>query len=298
MSDTTTSVSARRRRLSPRAFAVLALAPAFALVAGMLFYPLGYSFWLSLTDSDGIESNFVGLDNYVDLLSDETVREVLVTNALFLISVPLVLVGALVTAVLMYEEVWGHRLFRILFFLPSVLSTVVIGLVFRTFFAYDGPVNDLLEAIGMEPVNWFGEGGTAMAVIILALVWSGFGYGMLLLLAAMADIDPDLYAAARLDGAGWWARTWDITVPSIRRVLVFVSVINVSYVFTSLFGFIFVMTSGGPGYSTTTLDYLIFVRFGDGSLGAGSAVAFLLFLIVLVLTWLQFRVFRDEQERS
>ena len=180
-----------------------------------------------------------------------------------------------------------------------IAATTVYPLLFRSFFAYDGPVNDLLGHLGVAPIDWMSSGPTAIAVVILALVWSSFGYGMLILLAGMAAIDPSVYEAARLDGAGWWQRTSQITLPLIARPMRFLSVINVIYTFTSLFGFIFVMTSGGPGYETTTVDYFIYLKaFAGFNLGGGAALAVMLFFVILGLTTVQFRVFRDDEDAT
>jgi ABC-type sugar transport system permease subunit len=273
-------------------FAYLAVLPALAVILALMLFPIAYSFYLSFNRTDGVTFAFIGLSNYADLVQDETFWRVLLNNFLFLIAVPLILLASLLCAVLMYEQVWGWKLFRVVFFVPSVISTVVIGLLFRNFFAFNGPVNQLLARFGAPAIDWMGSGQTAIAVIILALVWSSFGYGMLILLAGMASIDPHVYEAARLDGASWGQRVRDITLPLISKPMRFLSVINVIYTFTSLFGFIFVMTSGGPGYETTTVDYFIYLKAFTGmNLGAGAALAVLLFFIVMALTVVQFRFF-------
>lgn len=277
-------------------FAYLAVLPVLLIVGVLVLYPIASSFALSFTETDGLTSSFVGLANYADLLRDDDFWRVLLNNFVFLLSVPMILLASLVCAVLVYEQVWGWKIFRVVFFVPSVISSVVIGLLFRSFFAYDGPVNGLLAAFGGEPVDWMASGRTAIAVIVLALVWSSFGYGMLILLAGMAAIDPHVYEAARLDGASWGQRVRQITLPLIARPMRFLSVINVIYTFTSLFGFIFVMTSGGPGYETTTIDYFIYLEaFAGFNLGAGAALAVMLFAIVLGLTVVQFRLFGADE---
>ena len=188
----------------------------------------------------------------------------------------------------------GWQAFRIIFFIPSVLSTAVIGLMFKSTFAFDGPVNKLVVAAGGMPISFFSMPTLAIAVIVLALVWSGFGYGALIVLAGLSAIDRSIYEAADLDGAGWWQKLVFITLPQIRRVLLFVSVINVIYTFTSLFGFVYVMTAGGPGYSTTTLDYLIYQKaFSSADMGSGSALAILVFILIGILTVLQALVSRE-----
>ena len=277
-------------------FPYLAVLPMCLLLAALLLYPIVYSISLSVSELDGLSSRFVGWENYANLLHDEDFWRVLLNNFIFLLSVPLILLASLVCAVLVYEQVWGWQVFRVIFFVPSVISAVVIGLLFRNFFAYDGPVNQLLGAFGVEAIDWLATGGTAIAVIILALVWSSFGYGMLILLAGMSAIDPHVYEAARLDGASWGQRVRDITLPLIAKPMRFLSIINVIYTFTSLFGFIFVMTSGGPGYETTTVDYFIYLKaFAGFDLGAGAALAVMLFLVILILTVIQFRIFAIDE---
>ena len=212
------------------------------------------------------------------------------------IAVPMVIFSALLVSVLLYERVRGWRFFRVIFFLPNVLSVAVIGIMFRNAFGYYGPVNQLLGLFGVEPVQFFTDGTLAISVIVLALVWSGFGFQALLLLSGLTAINPAIFEAAALDGAGWWQRVWHITLPNIRRILGFVFIINILYTFTSLFGFVFVMTAGGPGFDTTTIDYLVYLRaFSSSNLGVGAALAMLLFGFIAILTVLQAKVFRIQE---
>jgi multiple sugar transport system permease protein len=290
----------RRRRRTPW-FALAAIAPSVLIVCLFTLVPLGWAVRTSFERNNGVRARWVGLENYTRLLGDRQFWDILLNNVIFLLAVPGVLTLALIAAALIYEQVPGHRIFRIVLFVPTIVSTVVVGILFRAFFALDGPVNRLVELFGAAPVNWLGEGSTAMLVIIFALVWGGFGYGMVVLLAGMSSIDPSLHEAAKIDGARWSQRVRLITLPLIARPIRFVSVLNVSYTFTSLFGYIFVMTSGGPGFDTTTLDYFVYNRaFVASQFGMASALALILLLIVLALTVVQFRVTRvdDGAERA
>lgn len=286
-------------RRAERRFALIAIAPAALLVFCLMLVPIFGALGISFFKTDGVTATFVGFANYLGLLTDPLVGAVLLVNLQFLIAVPLVLVTATLTAVLLYEKVLGWQAFRIVFFIPSVLSTAVIGLMFKSTFAFDGPVNKLVVAAGGVPISFFSAPTLAIAVIILALVWSGFGYGALIILAGLSAIDREVYEAADLDGAGWWQKLFFITLPQIRRVLLFVSVINVIYTFTSLFGFVYVMTAGGPGYSTTTLDYLIYQKaFSSADMGSGSALAILVFILIGILTVLQALVSREREPKA
>jgi multiple sugar transport system permease protein len=290
-----------RRRSRVPWFSLAAIAPSVLIVCVFTLLPLAWAVRTSFERNNGVRSRWVGLENYSRLIEDPQFWEILLNNVVFLLAVPGVLTLALIAAALIYEQVPGHKVFRFVLFVPTIISTVVVGILFRAFFALDGPVNRLIELFGASPVNWLGEGSTAMLVIILALVWGGFGYGMVVLLAGMSSIDPSLHEAARIDGATWWQRVRKITLPLIARPIRFVSVLNVSYTFTSLFGYIFVMTSGGPGFDTTTLDYFVYNRaFVASQFGMASALALILLAIVLVLTIIQFRVTRvdDGAERT
>lgn len=275
----------------------LAVLPSFIIVAGFMAFPILFAVFISFTKTNGLTFDWIWFENYRSLFTDPVVHEVFLNNFKFLISVPLVIFVALVSAILLFEQFKGWKFFRVIFFLPSVLSVVVIGLIFRNAFGYYGSVNQFLGLFGMEPRQFFITSNYSIFIIILALVWSGFGYQSLLLLAGLTSINPAVFEAAAIDGAGWWRRLWSITLPNIRRVLGFVFIINFIYTFSSLFGFIFVITAGGPLYETTTIDYLVYLRaFSSSNLGSGAALAVVLFLFIGVLTLLQGRVFRLQRE--
>lgn len=272
-----------------------AVLPACLVVMTLLFYPIAYAVWISFLKTDGVTSKFIGLKNYSDLLTAPLVHQVFLTNLKFLIAIPSVIFLGLFTAVLLYQEVLGWRFFRIIFFLPSVLSASVIGLMFRSAFTLNGPINSALVSLGITPINFFADANLAISVVVLALIWAGFGYAMMILLSGLMTIDTDLFAAAAIDGAGWWKRFWYIIVPSIRQQLAFVSIINTLYTFTSLFGFIFVMTAGGPLYSTTTLDYLVYQKaFSASDMGQGSALAIMIFVVIALLTITQSKYLKND----
>ncbi len=290
----------RRRRSFNRRDKIIglfAVLPALVVVMGFMIYPVLFALYISFNKSNGVKFEWVGLDNYVKLLVDPLVHQVFLNNLKFLISVPLVIFVAVIVSVLLFERVRGWKFYRIIYFLPNVLSAVVIGIMFKQIFGYYGVVNEILAWAGAERIQFFTTGNLAITVIILALVWAGFGYQSLLLLSGLTAIDPSVFEAAALDGAGWWKRLWYITLPNIRRVLGFVFIINVLYTFTALFGFIYVMTAGGPGYDTTTIDYLVYLKaFETGNKGPGAALAVMLFVFIGLLTVLQNKFFRIQDE--
>jgi ABC-type sugar transport system permease subunit len=275
-----------------RAFPYAALLPAAVLVLGLMIVPIVLTIYHSFTNWDGVTSAFIGFTNYRLLFSNPIISKVLINSVIFLISVPLILLMSLVVGVLVYEKVPGWKLFRFLFFIPNVLSPVIVGALFSTFVLPGGVADKGLSVFGLGHYAWLQHPWAARIVVIAALVWSSFGFGMVVVLSALATIDPALYDAAEIDGAGWWRRLRSITVPMISGSLQFLSVINVIYTFTSMFSFVYVITAGGPGFATTTVDYYTYLTtFENGQFGYGAALAVLLFLIVLTLTVLQLKLF-------
>jgi multiple sugar transport system permease protein len=291
----------QRTRKRRNVFSYVALIPAALLVLGLMVLPIGATIYHSFTNWDGVTSDFIGFKNFELIFHNPIIASVLVNSLIFLISVPLILAASLVTAVLVYEKVLGWKVFRFLFFIPMVLSPVIIGVLFSTFFLPGGIVDVILRPIGLGNFSWLANPWAARWVVILALVWASFGFGMVVILSAMSTVDTALYDAAAIDGASWWRRLRSITIPMISGSLQFLSVINVIYTFTSLFAFVFVITAGGPGFSTTTVDYYTYITtFENGQFGYGAALALLLFLIVLTLTVAQVKLFpnREVQQGS
>jgi multiple sugar transport system permease protein len=285
-----------RRRRKWRVFPYLALVPATVFVVVLMVLPIGATIEHSFTNWDGITSNFIGLQNFTLIIRNPIISEVFLNSLIFLLSVPLILIASLLVAVLVYEKVPGWRVFRFLFFIPNVLSPAIVGALFSTFFLPGGAADEPLRALGLGSFAWLSHPWTARIVVILALVWTSFGFGMVVILSAMTTIDTALYDAAAIDGASWWRRLWSITIPMISSSLQFLSVINVIYTFTSLFSFVYVITAGGPGFATTTVDYYTYLTtFENGQFGYGSALAVLLFLIVLVLTIAQIKLFPQRE---
>lgn len=279
-----------RRRFG--AFPLVAVAPAVVLVLAVMIFPIGSTMYHSLTSWDGTTTRFIGIENFKLLWQDSVMREVLVNSLIFLIAVPAILISSLVAAVLVYERVLGWRVFRVLFFVPGVLSPVVVGALFSTFVLPNGLANEPLRLLGMHPIAWLAAAWPARFVVMAALVWTSFGFGMIVVLSAMSTIDPALYEAAVIDGASWWRRLRSITLPLVSGTLQFLSVINVIYTLTALFSFVFVITGGGPGFATTTIDYYTYVTtFENGQFGYGSALAVVLFVIVALFTFIQMKLF-------
>ncbi len=277
---------------------MLLSAPAIVLVLVLLGLPIAQAVYYSFTTWDGQTSTWIGIDGYVGVLTDPTFWRVLLNNTALLISVPVSLLFGLVVAVLVHEQVWGWRFFRSLYFLPTAISWVVIGMVSTRFFAQQGVLNDLLSQLGLgglksDPLS--SEQG-ALLVIALTFIWSTLGTNMIIFLTGLATLDTSVHEAARCDGASAFRTFLYVTLPQLKRYILFASTITIISAFTGLFSLIFVMTGGGPGYGTTTLEFFVYqTAFTKGAFGTGALLGVLLFVIMAVVGVLQLRLLRSDE---
>lgn len=271
---------------------LLSVLPVILIIMIVRGYPLVTAFIKSFTNWDGLSKNtFIGLDNYINIIQSGEFWMMLRNNFILLLYIPIQLFIGIIVAFLLYEEVFGWKFFRSLYYIPQIISTVVIGYLFAVFFGYYGPINQILTAIGLGnfAIEWLGNGISAMIVIMICLVWINIGWQGILVLGGLSSMSPSIFEAAKIDGAGYWQKLFKITIPMLARVIEYSCVISVIWVFTGLFPFIFTMTNGGPGYETTTIDYMIYLKaFVTGSqLGAASAVAIILLVVILIFTKIQ-----------
>jgi len=277
-----------RRRIRQRQ-AILSILPVVLVLLAIRAYPIVFAAAKSVTNWNGLyTSNYVGFTNYARLLKGEVFWILVRNNFVLLLNVPIQVFLGLVVAVLLHERAWGWRFFRSLYYIPQIISAVIIGYLFRTLFSMDGPINIVLARIGLMPeaLEWLGNTATALGVIVFCLVWSSVGWQAIVFMGGLSAIPESVFEAARIDGAGFWRRTFQVAVPMLVRVVEYAVMLSVVWTFTGLFPFIFSLTRGGPGYETTTLDYMIYLRsFVSGvNLGEACAIAMLLLLIILALT--------------
>ncbi|WP_101925439.1 MULTISPECIES: carbohydrate ABC transporter permease [Luteimonas] len=275
------------------------------IVLGVFFgIPVASALLLSLTDfdlyalSDMDHLRFVALGNYVELLQTPLFWKSLGNTAYFVvIGVPLSIGVSLGAALLLNAKVARFKgLFRTALFAPVVTTLVAVAVIWRYLFHTSyGLVNWALGQIGIAPVDWLGDPTWAMPTIILFAVWKNFGYNMVIFIAGLAAIPEDLYEAARIDGASRWKQFVHVTLPMLGPVLLVVAVITVSGYF-QLFAEPYVMTRGDPLQSTVSVLYFMYEEgFMWWNLGRASAVAFLLFLIILGVTTLLLRFGRKRE---
>ena len=273
--------------------------PFLVLFALFTLIPIVQGFWISLHNWELVGTNiqFIGLNNYQRLLSDKLFWSSLEHTVFFvLLSGPGLVIVGLLFALMLNRKIHGMGIFRTLFYMPNILSVAVVGLIFARIFASDqrGLINAILVQFGATPVQWTLNTALAMPVIAICTLWWTVGFNAVVFLAGLQGIDENLYDAAKVDGANNWQVFRYITIPSLRRTMTLVSVLQVIASF-QVFGQIDVITQGGPSGATRTIVYYIYERsFDYWDLGYGSAMAFVLFILLFVVSIFQLRI----QERG
>jgi multiple sugar transport system permease protein len=258
--------------------------------------PIATAVYLSFHDWNGLSDPiFAGFDNFKGLFGDLAFWSSLRTTLVYvLIFVPSLLVVSLALAMLVNQKLKFTWFFRSAFFLPVMFSLVVASVVWGQIMQEKGGLlNNLLATLAIPPQPWLGSTSQALVAIVIVVLWQGVGYNMIIFLAGLQDIPSDIYDAAAVDGANAWSRFWRITVPLLRRTTVFVLITSLIAAFQA-FDPMFVLTAGGPANSTTTTVFYIYQNaFSFLRLGYASAISLVLFLMILALSGLQLRVFRD-----
>lgn len=264
-------------------------------------YPVIYSFILSLSEYKTLsnETTFIGLGNYTALFSDQAFLKSL-SNTLIFVFVTVPITTTLATALAVLVDRTNGKLkefFKAAYFLPSVTSLVVIALIFKNLYSKEGYINTLLQMVGMsgQPAGWLQSIDTALPAIMAMDIWIATGYYMIIVLAGLQTIPKDLYEAADISGASPWQQFKSITLPMLKPTLLFILVVNTIKSF-QVFIEIYVMTKGGPLNETTTLVYQVYQNAFEMSdkMGYASAVAYVLFFIILMISLLQMKLLKEK----
>lgn len=265
---------------------------------GFIFFVLGPLVavgYFSLTEYDVISPpRFVGLENYMRLFGDERLQQVYLNTIIYVVAaVVLINVFALFFAVLVNQKLPRALvyIFRSAYFFPSLVALVYVSLIWQALFQRDtGIINYYLQAVGMAPVDWLNNPEQSRFSVIIVDVWRNIGFAMLIYVAALQEVPKELDEAAQIDGAGPFMRFRRVTLPMISQAVFFNVTMTVIGAF-QIFESIIVLTGGGPGDSTrSVVMYIAEKAFSDFQLGYASAISVTLFLIVLVITLIQFRV--------
>jgi multiple sugar transport system permease protein len=281
----------KNRQVAAR-FAFFSLLPALAIILIFRVFPLIWGFVLSLTDATGAQKgSFVGVANYIEAAGDPTFRDSMVNTLLLLATLPIWIMLPMLLAILIHQGVPGAKIFRAVYFLPAVLSSVIVGSIFNIVLRYDGSLNHFLLSLGVPAVDWIGSSTMALPSLLAVQLWSTFGMSVLIFLAGLSTVPQEMLEAARLDGAKLWQTWWYVVIPSLRPIIEFVAVVTTIGVLTSMFGLIYVLTAGGPGTSTTMPEFLVWLEQGKlNRPGYAAAISMVLFTIMGGLAWLQVRI--------
>jgi ABC-type sugar transport systems, permease components len=254
-----------------------------------------FSLIISFTDYDMVsplnEIKFIGIINYIDIFSDKWFTASIINNAYFLLFIPLQILLALICAVILNGKIIGRKLLRTVFYLPYITSFVAISLVwFQLLHPTQGVVNSLLMHFGISnPPKWFGSSYWVKPAIVAMMTWQGLGYNMILYLAGLQGVPKDLYEASEIDGATGIRKFLHITLPMVSPVTFFILIMSVINNFI-MWSNIQILTTGGPGSASMVIGYDIYKNaFTYYKMGYASSEAWVLFVIILVITLIQWR---------
>jgi putative chitobiose transport system permease protein len=283
--------NARKLKLTPYLF----LLPAILILGVTVFFPALQAFSLSFTryESDLTQApQWIGLENFQRLLDDKVFWQTLRNTFLYLIGVvPILVIAPLGLAILVNQKLKGIHWFRVSFYTPVVISMVVAGIAWKAIYSNNGLLNQFLKGLGMkEGIPWLTSPQWAIWSVMAVTIWKGLGYYMVIYLAGLQSISPELYEAAAIDGSDGWRKHLDITLPLMRPYLFLVAVIS-SISATKVFEEIYIMTQGGPRNSSKTVVYYIYQgAFQDLDISYACTIGLILFSFIFVLSIINLRL--------
>ena len=278
-----------RKKLEPYLF----ITPAIIVILIVFAYPVLRLFILSFQRSSQGSMFFVGFTNYLAIMRDDVFLRAARNNLVLLLCVPIMVVIALLLAIFLFERIRGWKFYRSTLFLPYLLPIVVVGLVFSYIFQLRGVLNEFLTIIGLGrfALDWLGSTRLALPTLMFVIIWKEVGFGVVLFLARLMSVEEELFDAAKIDGANWWQLQVYITVPQLAAVIEFFTIVSMITMLSWVFGYVYVMTGGGPGNSTMVTELFIYQSaFRYNQVNIASAVAVLLLLVTGVFIFLELRL--------
>jgi len=274
--------------------------PSIVIIISFVFYPMIQAFITSLKSGMGNNLKFVGLSNYSRLFTDDTFQKSVVNTLIYLVvQVPIMILLALFISVLLNDKNLKFKgFFRTAIFLPCVTSLVAYSVIFKSLFSNDGLMNKLLLNIHLiaAPIEWITSPFWAKLTIIIAITWRWTGYNMIFYLAGLQNIDPSIYEAAKIDGASGMKQFFYITVPLLKPIILFTTIISTTGTL-QLFDEVMNITKGGPGNASTTISQYIYnLSFKySPNFGYAAAVSYTIVIMIVVLSLVQFKVAGDDK---
>lgn len=276
----------------------LFLLPALILLIIFFFIPFFQTIYLSFQDySNNIYApEFVGLKNYLMLFNSTEFYKVILNTFIYLIvAVPILVIFPLFLAILLNQEIRGVTFYKILIYIPVIISIVVAAIAFKWLYAQNGILNYLFSLINIPPLNWLTDTKIAIYSVIIVTIWKGIGYYMMIYLAALMTAPKELYEAAEIDGASFLQKHLTVTIPHLFPTIMLITTIS-SISALKIFTEIYVMTKGGPLNSTKTIVYYIYEKaFENLDLGIASAASVILLIIVLIFSIINVTCFEKKR---
>jgi ABC-type sugar transport system permease subunit len=279
----------------------LFVSPLVILLLFIFGYPLVRIFEFSFKQVRGIDGPWIGWLNYENILKQPVFWEAVRHNLQLVLAVPVLVFICLMVAIVLYERVRGWRIYRTIVFIPYILAVPIVAVVLKNMFQFNGPVNELLRAIGLEPLalDWIGSSDVALWTVMMVIIWREAGLGIILFLARLLSLDEEILEAAELDGASWWQRVRYVILPQMTGVIEFYVVVSLITMLAAVFSYIYMIGRGGPGTSTVVLELYIFNFLTRNSLpGVASAVSVMLFIVSVALIFVMFRLRRSAREKE
>lgn len=274
--------------------------PSIVIIISFVFYPMIQAFITSLKSGMGNNLRFVGLANYARLFTDNIFQKSVFNTLIYLVvQVPIMILLALFISVLLNDKNLKYKaFFRTAIFLPCVTSLVAYSVIFKSLFANDGLMNKVLLNLHLlnAPIQWITSPFWAKITIIIAITWRWTGYNMIFYLAGLQNIDPSIYEAAKIDGASGVKQFFSITVPLLKPIILFTTVMSTTGTL-QLFDEVMNITKGGPGNASTTISQYIYnLSFKyTPNFGYAAAVSYTIVIMIVVLSLIQFRVAGDDK---
>lgn len=271
------------------------IAPPFIGFCIFMAFPIGFAFLASLTSWTGTNNmldNFVGLQNYAELLVDPKFWKSLLNTVIYMIGIPVGMILALICAVGMNRKIRGVKILRTMYYVPVVSSLVAVAILWAWVFNYDfGLLNTLVKSLsGVHGPNWLGDAFWVKVSMIIFMVWKGLGTSIILYLSGLQSIPRDYYEAAKIDGANGWKLFRHITIPLVSPVTFYLLIMGLIGGFQVFVEVQVMVPDGGINYSAATVVYYLYDKaFANRQMGYGSAIAFLLCIIIFIVTLINFR---------
>jgi len=276
--------------------AYLFIIPALIFIGVVMVYPIFQVIIYSLSDWSGFEYEITGnLKNYSAIFNDSIFWEIIKNNFIILCNVPITILIGIITASLLYDNNRGSKFYQVLYFIPIMLPVLVVGIVWGYILRVNGPINSMLEFIGLESITklWLADTQWSLLAVMGVIIWKDMGFAIVLFLSTLLSVPPEIFEAAKIDGANKLHVFLHIKIPMMSTIIYIYGVLGIIWSFTNVFSYVYVLTEGGPGYSSTVIEYLIFEQaFYNFKLGYASALSVIIFLIIMILLVIYIKVIR------